>query len=115
MEIVRRLKAENLKREGYSVKHLLSFKFHKSIDSAVFYETTIPVNGSFTEQWHKESYEMIYFVSSGIAIVDGVEHHFDIGDMIMMNPNEKHSFRAKGKDLVILAVRFPDLPTDKYT
>jgi len=115
MEIIKKSEAEELAREGYRVKKLLSFKFGKLIDSAVFYETTIPVGGSFKEQWHNESYEMIYFVSPGNATIDGVEYTFQTGDLLMMSPHEKHSFKATEKDLIILAIRFPDLPNDKFT
>ena len=115
MEIIKRSEAEELSREGYKVKKLLSFKFNKNIDSAVFYETTIPVGGSFKEQWHNESYEMIYFITSGKASINGKEIKFNVGDLLMMSPVEKHSFKAIEKDLVLLAIRFPDLPNDKFT
>ena len=115
MEIIKRSEAEELAREGYRVKKLLSFTFGKSIDSAVFYETTIPVGGSFKEQWHNESYEMIYFITAGKASVNGTVYTFAPGDLLMMSPTEKHSFVAIEHDLVILAIRFPDLPNDKFT
>ena len=114
MKIIRANEIKNEPRVGYKVKKLLGIKFEKAIDTAVFYETTIPLNGDFKEQWHKQSYESIYFLTSGMAIIDGKEYEFEKGDLLFLHPNEKHKFIATNGDLIIQAIRFPDLPNDKF-
>jgi len=115
MKIVRRNDIETKERGGYFVKELLNYNFGRPVESAAFFETQIIEEGNFTEQWHNEMDEMIYFLTPGYATVNGREYEFEKWDLLMLSRGEKHGFRAKKNDLYLLAIRWPDLPNDKFT
>lgn len=80
-----------------------------------FYETTIPKGGVCKEQWHKLSYEVVYFLTPSAAKLEGKDYTFEKGDLVILDPNEKHEWTAPDNDVVVLAMRFPNLLDDKYT
>ena len=112
---IRRDEIIDEERGGYKVKNLLSGKFNFSIEDIAIYETNIPFGGKCKEQWHRQSYELVYFLTQGVGKINGKEYRFDIGDLVMLSPDEKHEFRTIDQEVRVLAIRFPDLPQDKYT
>jgi quercetin dioxygenase-like cupin family protein len=115
MKIIRNKETIIEDRGGYLVKKLHVGEFREKLEDAVFFETSINVGGKFKEQWHKKSSECIIFLSDGLAIVDGVKHECKKGDLLWIEPGEKHKFVAAEEDLKMIAIRFPNLPDDKFT
>ena len=115
MEIIRRNDVEDIDRGGYSIKRLFTKAFQEAPGDIGFYETTINPGEVCKEQWHQESYEAVYFLTPGAAKLKGEEHTFETGDLVILEPNEKHEWRATNQKLVVLALRMPHLIEDKFT
>jgi quercetin dioxygenase-like cupin family protein len=115
MEIIRRNDVDTIDRGGYLIKRLFTKVFKNPPQDVGFYESTIPKGEICKEQWHKESYEAVYFLTPGVARINGEEHKVGVGDLVIVDPGEKHEWRALDKDLVLFALRFPHLIEDKYT
>ena len=115
MEIIRRKEVENIDRGGYIIKRLFTKVFSEPPKDMGFYETTIPKGSRCKEQWHQESYEMVYFMTPCAAILKGEEYTFEKGDLVILDPNEKHEWLAPDHDVVVFAMRLPHLLEDKYT
>ena len=58
---------------------------------------------------------MIYFLTTGHGKIVGKDYTFDKGDLLILDPGEKHEFTAPDNDVTVLALRFPHLPDDKFT
>jgi len=115
MEIIRRREINDVDRGGYIIKRLFTKEFETPPEDVGFYETTIPKGGICREQWHNKSYEAVYFLTPGLARIDGKEYVLEKGDLVIVDPAEKHEWCALDQDLVVLAMRFPHLLEDKYT
>lgn len=115
MRIIRANEVTEKDRGTYRVREYGGLEFHEAIRDSVWFMTTIPQGSPFEEQWHKKSSEAFYFLSKGIALVDRRRYEVDEGDLMIIGPNEKHEFVPAFGDFKMLAVRFPNLPNDKYT
>jgi len=115
MEIVRRKEVEDIERGDYRIKRLFTKIFQKLPENVGFYETTIPKGKVCKEQWHQQSYEVVYFLTHGSAKLKNETYTFEKGDLVILNPGEKHEWQAVDQDLVVFAMRFPNLLKDKYT
>lgn len=115
MKIIRRKEVKDIDRGGYSIKRLFTKEFQEAPKDVGFYETTIQKGSKCKEQWHKKSYEVVYFLTSGVAKLDGKEYELQKGDLVILDPNEKHEWLAPANDVVVFAMRFPHLIEDKYT
>ena len=115
MKIIKRDEIIDEDRGGYFIKRLLTQIFKEAPLNAGFYETTIPKGSKCKEQWHKKSYEAVYFLTSGVAKLNGKEYKFSSGDLVVLEPNEKHEWLAIENEVKMFAMRFPNLLDDKYT
>ncbi len=115
MEIIRKNEISEEDRGGYFIKRLLTKKFGKFPEDVGFYHTAIPKGSKCKEQWHKLSYEAVYFLTPGHAKLEGKMYSFEVGDLIVLDPNEKHEWLAIDNDVKVFAMRFPNLLQDKYT
>ncbi len=116
MEIIRKKEQPEEDRGGYLVRKMLSkpIKSGFSVDSIAEYLTTVPVGGKCREHYHKNSYESVLFLDSGIGIINGEKYQFEEGDNLLLEPGDRHEFIPIGQ-LRLFAVRIPDLPQDKIT
>jgi mannose-6-phosphate isomerase-like protein (cupin superfamily) len=63
---------------------------------------------------HGKLEEVFIALSSMEMNVDNTSFHLDVGDIIVAEPGESHSFSADPKsDGKILAIKFPNLKHDK--
>ena len=113
--IIRSKEINSIDRGGYIIKRLFTKVFKDAPRDAGFYETTIPKGGICKEQWHKKSYEVVYFLSPANAKIEGNEYYLGKGDLVILDPGEKHEWRAIDRDVTVFAMRFPHLLDDKYT
>lgn len=115
MKIIRRNEVSDVDRNGYLIKRLLTSPFQIPPKDVGFYETSIPRGSKCKEQWHKESYESVYFLTDGEAKLKGEIYEFKKGDLVFLEPGEKHEWLALKNEVVLFAMRFPNLLNDKYT
>ena len=114
-EIIRRKDVDNIDRGGYRIKRLFTKIFQEPPSDIGFYETTIPKGGVCKEQWHEKSYEIVYFLTPGSAKLKDQVYTFDKGDLVILDPGEKHEWQATNQELIVFAMRLPHLIEDKYT
>lgn len=114
MKIIRKKDTPEISRGGYRARELGAIHFHRPMNDAIIFVTTIPKNAHFQEQWHNESGEFMYFLSAAAVLIDGKKHIFEEGDALYLEPHEKHKILAEEQDIVVLAIRFPNLPEDKH-
>ncbi|MFN8488866.1 MAG: cupin domain-containing protein [Caldilineaceae bacterium] len=65
--------------------------------------------------YHAAMYE-IYLVAKGTstALVDGKEVHLQAGDMLVVEPNEVHTFIESSSDYLHFVLQTPFVQGDKY-
>lgn len=120
MKIVRKNEVEILDRPGYKTQMLLDYVFESSAKGLApsknigVYCTTVKKGGKTKEQYHKKSWELIYFLDPAEARLAGKIHKFDKGDLVMLEPNEAHEILAVYGDVEVFAIRFPHDVEDKY-
>ena len=52
-------------------------------------------------QWHMKSHEMVYFLTPGAAMLEGKDYTFEKGDLVILDPGEKHEWTAPDNDVVV--------------
>ncbi len=115
MQIIRRTEVADVDRGGYIIKRLFTKAFKEAPSDVGLYETRIPKGSVCKEQWHNKSYELVYFLTPGHALLDGKEYVLGVGDIVIVDPGEKHEWRAVDQDVQVFALRFPHLLDDKFT
>ena len=115
MEIIRKNEVKEEDRGGYYIKRLLTKKLGKFPEDLGFYHTAIPKGSKCKEQWHEKSYEAVYFLTKGSAKLNGKMYSLEAGDLVVLDPNEKHEWLATENDVSVFALRFPNLIHDKFT
>ena len=58
-------------------------------------------------------YEIIYFITKAKMRVDDEMFSFEPGDMVFLNPGDKHEFVAEDDDIRLIAVKLPNIVDDK--
>mgnify|MGYP001571392805 CR=1 FL=1 len=115
MKIIRSGEIDDKNRGNYMVKELGALLLHDYVNDGILFETRLPKGNDFKEQWHEQSTEMIYFLDRGLAIVNGNRYELQKGDILILEPKERHKIIAEYGDVTMFATRFPNLPHDKYT
>lgn len=100
---------------------------HHTIDTEVAkgwfvgpWNSAVPVPVGYANQgiaenhYHAQIYE-IYLVARGtsVAQVDGREVHLRAGDMLVVEPNEVHTFTSSSDDYLHFVVQAPFVKGDK--
>ena len=70
--------------------------------------------GIAIEHYHAQMYE-VYLVAQGqaVAFVDGVEVELTAGDMLVVEPNEVHTFGESSADYFHFVIQTPFVKGDK--
>jgi len=113
MKIIRLKNIPREKKEGYSIKRLLTEKISNKPDSIGFYETTVPVRSKCAQHIHERLYEFIYFLTKGKMRIDNKYYKLDPGDIVILHPGDKHEFIADEDEVRIIAIKLPNIINDK--
>jgi len=120
MKIVRKNEVEILDRPGYKTRMLLDYVFEglgkgpAPTKNIGVYCTTVKKGGKTKEQYHKKSWELIYFLGPAEARLAGKIHKFNRGDLVMLEPNETHEILAVHGNVEVFAIRIPHYIKDRY-
>lgn len=108
MKLIKRNEIETQQRPfGRTVQKLLQHKYIKPVDSMVMFLCFVP-KGKLDAHYHKETEEIIMFPQGGKIEVDGKLYEMEPWDAVLLEPGEKHGFSGEDKDVMHLAIRFPD-------
>ena len=114
VKIFRAADAEELARAGYSARYLADVKFRKSIEDGGFIWVTIPAGTVTAPHAHAELEEAFVALTTLSMHIDDRTLHLEPGDIVLVEPGEKHSFSAsKNSESRVLAIKFPNLKNDK--
>lgn len=107
--------AELMGRNGYSARYFADVIFNQKIDSAGFILVTIPSGFQTAPHTHMALEEVFFALTPLEVIVDDSVLSLRTGDLVIVGPNEIHSFQNKTQDEgLLLAIKFPNLKDDKF-
>lgn len=115
MKIIKSGSKTWLEKPGYSKKILLDEKDLGQFGS-LMQEIKIKAGETAKEHFHKKQTEVFYFSNNnGYWIVNGEKITPDVGDVLIIEPFDKHATISNDKtDYVYLAVKFNYDPDDFY-
>ena len=116
MKIIKSQDKEWLEREGgYSKKILLDEKDLSRPGSLIQYIRIKP-GETAKSHYHKKQTEIFYFLNeNGHWIIDGKKMSFKTGDILVVEPPEKHIIvNDTNEDYIYLAIKFDYDPKDSY-
>jgi len=116
VQIFKASDAEEIKKKGYIAKYIADVEFLRNLGSGGFILVTVD-KGTGTEPHKHETLEEIFVVLSDLTmIIDSVDYELEKGDVVLVAPNEFHSFEApKHSSASLIAIKFPNLKDDKVS
>ncbi|MHA1637456.1 MAG: cupin domain-containing protein [Candidatus Thorarchaeota archaeon] len=101
---------------GYDRKYVADITFREPLSSAGFIWVRIPKGQSTSPHSHEFLQEAFVSLNRVRMNVDEASFILDNGDIVVVDPDESHSFKAEfGVDVTIIAIKFPNLKSDKIT
>lgn len=99
---------------GYGRKYVADLKFKKRLDTAGFIWVKIPGGMKTDPHKHERLEEAFFFVDPTKMGVGDQVLQVNEGDVVVVEPGEAHWFEtAEGQDVRVVAIKFPNLKTDK--
>lgn len=107
---------EQITKKGYTASYVADIVFRESLNTGGFILVTISPGGKSEPHAHAELEEIFVALSNLTMYIDSVEYELEKGDVILVAPNESHSFEAPvTTEAQLLAIKFPNLKRDKIT
>lgn len=113
MKIIKLKEIPVEEKKGYSIKRLFTEVLSCNPQNVGFYETTIPKGSVCKHHYHKELDEIILFLTTAKMRVEQEIYDFETGDIVILNPSDKHEFIAENNEVKLIAVKLPNIPDDK--
>ncbi len=108
MKIIRKEEVPTTNRPyGRTIQKLLSHKFANPVDSMAMFMCFVP-KGKLDPHYHAETEEIIMFPQGGKIKINDETHEMNPWDFVLLEPGDKHGFTGEDKDVIHLAMRFPD-------
>ena len=99
---------------GYGRKYVADLKFKRKLDTAGFIWAKIPGGMKTDPHMHEKLEEVFVFVGEAKMGVGKQVLELHEGDVVVVEPGEAHWFEAEEEhDISFIAVKFPNLKTDK--
>lgn len=116
VEIFKASDSEEIRKKGYTAKYVADVEFRKSLDSGGFILVTVRA-GTKTEPHAHGELEEIFVVLSDLKMkIDSVAYELEKGDVVLVSPNEIHSFEASADSPAsLIAIKFPNLKDDRVS
>ena len=101
---------------GYGRKYVADVEFKESLKNGGFIYVKIP-GGMKTHSHAHEILEEVFIIMNRTKMgVGGQLLDVDEGDVVLVEPGEAHWFETpEGDDVVVIAIKFPNLKDDKMT
>lgn len=114
VKVYRARDSETIESGGYDRKYVADITFNEPLSSAGFIWVRIPNGQSTNPHTHELLQESFVALNRVRMNVDDESFILDIGDIVLVEPGEAHSFKAEfGEDAQIIAIKFPNLKSDK--
>lgn len=115
MKIVKSQNKEWLQKEGYSKKIFLD-ENTLNYKGGLVQEIKVKPGEVAKNHYHKKQTEIFYFLTkNGYWIINGEKFIFEIGDVLVIEPNDKHYVINDTKeDYIYLAFKFNYEQSDLY-
>jgi quercetin dioxygenase-like cupin family protein len=115
MKIVKTQNKEWLQKEGYSKKILLDENELNHKGGLVQLIKLKPGERAETHH-HKEQTEIFYFLTkNGYWVINNEKFEFEIGDTLVIEPNDKHLIiNDTDQDYIYLVFKYDYAPDDLY-
>lgn len=107
---------EEIHKKGYTAKYVADVIFRKNLDSGGFILVTINAGSKSEPHAHGELEEIFVVLSDMKMKIDSVEYELEKGDVVLVGPNESHSFEAAADSSAsMIAIKFPNLKDDRVS
>lgn len=115
MKIIKNAETKWQKKKGYSKKILLEEKELRKSGGLV-QEIKIKAGETAKIHHHQKQTEIFYFLTAnGYWIINGEKKTFKIGDVLVIEPFDKHEvINDSNKDYIYLAFKYDYNPNDFY-
>ena len=108
--------SEEIHKKGYTAKYVADVEFQRSLDTGGFILVTVDAGKKSEPHAHGELEEIFVIISDMTMIIDSVEHELEKGDVVLVSPNETHSFEATADSPAsMIAIKFPNLKDDRVS
>ena len=116
VQIFRASESEEISKKGYSAKYVADIEFRKHLDSGGFILVTVDTGSKSEPHKHGELEEVFVALSDLKMHIDSREYNLEKGDVVIVAPNESHSFEASNQSPAsLLAIKFPNLKSDRVS
>lgn len=116
VQIFKAAQAEAIKKKGYTARYLADVFFKENLDSSGFILVTVAPGSKSEPHKHGKLEEVFVALTALNMYVDSIQYKLEIGDVVLVSPNESHSFEAlEQSPASILAIKFPNLKSDKIS
>lgn len=106
--------SEEIVKNGYIAKYIADVEFGKKLDSGGFILVAVQPGVKSEPHAHEKLEEVFVILSDLIMVVDSISYQLEKGDVVIVAPNEYHSFEALPSIVAqILAIKLPNLKDDK--
>jgi len=114
VKIFKKRDSEEISKKGYCANYVADVKFLKQLDSAGFILVRVDSGQRSAPHAHAELEEIFVALNDVVMYINSVEYRMESGDIILVEPNETHSFEGLHNNVgQMLAIKFPNLKTDK--
>ena len=116
VQIFKASETEEISKKGYSARYVADVQFRNNLDSGGFILVTVAAGSRTEPHKHGELEEVFVIMSKLKMYIDSVEFDLDKGDVVLVAPNESHSFEAsEHSSASIIAIKFPNLKNDRLS
>ena len=114
VKIFKKVDSETISKKGYTANYVADIQFMNQLDTAGFILVQIDSQKHSAPHAHVELEEIFVALSNMVMYVDSVEYRLEAGDIVLVEPNEVHSFEGLSDEPgSMIAIKFPNLKTDK--
>ena len=114
VKIFKKKDSVTISKKGYSANYIADIQFMSQLDTAGFILVQVNHGERSAPHAHAELEEVFVALSDMILYVDSEKYRLNTGDIVLVEPNEMHSFEGSSHELGrMLAIKFPNLKTDK--
>lgn len=114
VRVYRARDSEIITSGGYERTYVADITFNEPLSTAGFILVRIPNGQSTSPHTHKLLQESFVTLNRVRMYVDDKPIILEVGDIVLVEPGEPHSFSAEfGEDVQLIAIKFPNLKLDK--
>jgi mannose-6-phosphate isomerase-like protein (cupin superfamily) len=108
--------SETKAKKGYTASYVADVEFQNKLDSGGFILVSIEAGEKSEPHAHGHLEEIFVAMSDLSMRIDDLIYDINKGDVILVSPNEYHSFEAPAETPAqLLAIKFPNLKTDNLS